>query len=143
VREIVRYASLSPIPGAPRTVEGALNLRGEVIPVVNVPRALGLGDVELDRKTAIVVAHVHQCSLGLVVDRVVDVATFEQSLIDEGAGGLMDSRFVQGMARSGARFVQILDLDSFASPSEIAQFVARASEVPKVAETAPTSGAHS
>jgi purine-binding chemotaxis protein CheW len=119
VREIVRYARLTRIPGASEVMAGALNLRGAVVPVVDVPRRLGLGATRLDLKTPIVVISVHGAHVGLLVDRVADVVTLDGALIEKVTGGLGDSPFVSATASVSGRLVQLLHLDEVVSRAEL------------------------
>src|SRR5262245_14863928 len=86
VREIVRYARLARVPGASHNISGALNLRGAVVPVIDVPRRLGLGATRIDLKTPIVVVDVHGSYVGLLVDRVADVVSLDGSALERATG---------------------------------------------------------
>lgn len=75
VREIVRAMEVAPLPNAPRLIEGVIDLRGAVIPVVDLGRVLGLGGVEADLQARIVVIETDGLVLGLRVDAATDVLT--------------------------------------------------------------------
>src|SRR5437868_6885877 len=75
VREIVRYAELAEIPNGPRSIRGALNLRGRAIVVLDVAERLAVGRAAIDLRTPIVVAVSHEREVGLLVERVLDVVT--------------------------------------------------------------------
>jgi purine-binding chemotaxis protein CheW len=121
VREIVRYARLTRIPGASDLIAGALNFRGTIVPVVDVPRRLGVGQTRLDLKTPIVIVDVHGTCVGLLVDRVADVVTLDGSRLERSSGGLADSPFVAATASISGRLVQLLDLGELVSRAELAE----------------------
>lgn len=119
VREIVRYARLALIPGASDVIAGALNYRGTVVPVIDVPRRLGIGPTRLDLKTPILVVDVHGSYVGLLVDRVADVVTLDGALLEHAPGGLADSHFVAAAASVAGRLLQLFDLDELVSRAEL------------------------
>jgi purine-binding chemotaxis protein CheW len=119
VREIVRYARLTAIPGSLTPILGALNLRGERVLVLDLPRLLGAGNRSPDLKAAIVVVEVHGSPVGLLVDRVVDVATIDGDLLDAADGTLDHSRFVAAVSCAESRMLQLLDLPELVSPSQL------------------------
>jgi purine-binding chemotaxis protein CheW len=120
VREIVRYARLTRIPGALDVIAGALNFRGTIVPVVDVPRRLGVGQTRIDLKTPIVVVDIHGSYIGLLVDRVGDVVVLDGALLERAQGGLASSPFVAATASVLGRFLQLLDLGEIISRAELA-----------------------
>lgn len=75
IREIRGWGQATPLPHAPADVLGVMNLRGTVIPIIDLARKLGMESVEPTERSAIVVADVHGMAIGLVVDRVSDIFT--------------------------------------------------------------------
>lgn len=75
IREIRGWAPSTPIPHAPADVIGVMNLRGTVIPIIDLAHKLGMKSTEANERSAIVVAEVHNMVVGLVVDRVSDILT--------------------------------------------------------------------
>lgn len=73
VREVVRWQPVTPLPKAPELIEGVIDLRGAVVPVVDLGRALGGEPVKISNKTRIAVAEVEGLVLGLAVDAAVEV----------------------------------------------------------------------
>jgi purine-binding chemotaxis protein CheW len=134
VREVVRYAALTRIPGTARAIEGALNLRGEIILVLNVARRLGFGGVELDLKTPIIVVELHGRSVGLLVDRVVDVCTLTPSDLKRPSGS--DAKYVAALGNVDGRLLQLIDLGTILSAADLEELEARLSEPPLLAEHA-------
>jgi purine-binding chemotaxis protein CheW len=113
VQEIKCMARITPIPNTPRHVKGVLNLRGTVVPVVDLRAKFGLGEVEYNRFTVIIVVNVGRRVLGLVVDAVSDVLNLGDGDVQPPPelGGDLDLSFVTGMARSGDRLITLLDID--------------------------------
>ena len=122
VREIVRFARLTRIPGASDIIAGALNFRGTIVPVVDVPLRLAVGQTRPDLKTPIVIADVHGSYVGLLVDRVADVVTMDGARLERAPGALSDSPFVAATASVSGRLVQLLDLGALVSPAELTAF---------------------
>ena len=73
VREVVRWQPVTPLPKAPPLIEGVIDLRGAVVPVVDLGRALGNEAIEVNNRTRIAVAEVEGLVLGLIVDAAVEV----------------------------------------------------------------------
>ena len=81
IREIRGWGVATPIPHAPADVLGVMNLRGTVIPIIDLANKLGMRSTEPNERSAIVVAEVHGTAIGLVVDRVSDILTIPESLL--------------------------------------------------------------
>lgn len=112
VQEIIRPTRITPVPNAPEFVEGVLNLRGKVIPVINLRRRLGLPESATSRLSRIVVTDLPPNTLGFMVDAVSEVIRVPLDRIDPppaGAMGQVDS-YVQGVAKLDGRLLMILEL---------------------------------
>ncbi|RWX81299.1 purine-binding chemotaxis protein CheW [Neorhizobium lilium] len=81
IREIRGWGPATPIPHAPADVIGVMNLRGTVIPIIDLANKLGMKSTKPNERSAIVVAEVHGMAMGLVVDRVSDILTISESLL--------------------------------------------------------------
>ena len=121
VQEINRMTDITRVPNAPDFVEGVINLRGHVIPVVDLRRRLRLASRERDEKTRIVVVDLEGQKAGLIVDAVQDVLRIPKSTIDPppsvatGVGG----EYVKGVARLEAgRLLVLLELEKVLSRQE-------------------------
>ena len=75
IREIRSYSVATPLPHAPREVVGLINLRGSVIPIVDLALKLGMKSIDPNERCAIIVAEVQGMAIGLVVERVSDILT--------------------------------------------------------------------
>lgn len=117
VREIRGICPITPLPQSPAMVKGVMNLRGAVVPVMDLRVALGLPPAEYGKFSVIIVMALSERTIGFVVDSMSDVLSLEPSDI-EGApdvGGRVDVSQIGGIARTGERFVILLDIDRIAA----------------------------
>jgi len=122
VREIIRLCPVTPVAGMPPHVRGVVNLRGKIIPLVDLRIRFGLPAPEAHDRTCIVVAQLAVPGggtrlLGLVVDGVEEVASFGAADIEPTPdfGGAVDARFITGMAKSGPLVRTLVDLERVAA----------------------------
>jgi purine-binding chemotaxis protein CheW len=113
VQEIKGYSAITPIPNTPPYVKGVMNLRGAIIPVVDLRWKLGMPAAEYGPFTVIVVVKVGSKTIGLVVDAVSDVLNIPAADLQPAPdfGAQVDATFISGMARAGEKLVVLLDLD--------------------------------
>lgn len=113
VEEINRHLTMTPVPHAPVCVEGVINLRGNVVTVVNLRTILGLPPGEITKGTRNVVVHAHGEQTALLVDRVADVLRTRRDAIDAPPANVngVDSRFFKGVVRLEKSLLVILDVD--------------------------------
>jgi len=83
VREVVRWQSVTPLPNAPSLIEGVIDLRGAVVPVVDLGRALGGAPVAPGQRTRIAVTEVDGLVMGLAVDAAVEVLSVDVANLDD------------------------------------------------------------
>ncbi len=127
VKEIIGMMEVTPIPKTPGFVKGVINLRGKVIPVIDLRMKFGLESVAYDERTCIIVVEVpsHQgiTALGLVVDAVNDVAHIkEEDVEDTPSFGMdLDTKFIVGMAKSDDHVRILLDIAKVVGQEELAQ----------------------
>lgn len=86
IREVRGWGPATPVPGAPTAMVGVMNLRGTVIPIIDLAHKLGMRSTEPDERSAIVVAEVHGLAMGLIVDQVSDILTISKSLLQPRPG---------------------------------------------------------
>ncbi len=117
VQEIKNYSRVTPIPNSPPNVKGVMNLRGTVIPIVDLRNTLGMPSADYDKFTVIIVVNIESRIVGLVVDAVSDVMDVNQSDIEvpptltSEAG----SSVVNGIAKSADRLITILNISKLIS----------------------------
>ena len=109
VQEIIRYSRPRTIPSAPMSVRGVINLRGKIIPVVDLKSRLGLDSVEPD-ESKIVIIEAGSVTAGLIVDEVDEVITVDDEQLEQAPTG--DVRYIQAVAKVGDRLLVLLDLDA-------------------------------
>ncbi len=112
VQEIKSWVAITPVPNAPADVRGVINLRGAVVPVIDLRRRFHMPDVEPTKYSVIVVVRVGEKTMGLVVDAVSDVLDVVSDQIAPPPhleqGG---TDYMKGFARSGEQLIVILDID--------------------------------
>lgn len=113
IREIRGWTETTPLPHAPVYVRGVINLRGVVLPVVDLKARLGQGATHADPKHVIVVVETAERTIGLLVDAVSDILTVTASEIQTTPDLARDggSGFLDGIAVLGERMVTILSMD--------------------------------
>jgi purine-binding chemotaxis protein CheW len=113
IREIRGWGPATPIPHAPVDVVGVMNLRGTVIPIIDLANKLGMRSTEPNERSAIVVAEVHGTAIGLVVDRVSDILTISESLLQPVPEVTMSSgmRYAEGIIAQADGMICFLNLE--------------------------------
>jgi len=131
VREIIRMQKITPVPQMPEFVRGVLNLRGRVIPVVDLRVKFGLAAVFAER-TCIVVVQVklptgQHVQMGLIVDGVEEVVSLSAAEIEPTPdfGARVDTSYLLGMAKVKGQVKTLLDIDRVVAP-ETVETLARA-----------------
>ncbi len=112
IREINRVTDFTPVPDAPPQVRGVVNLRGDVVTVINLRTILDLPPQEITPWTRLMIVQSEDEAIGVLVDRVSDVATVqraEEEPLPANLGGV-NSRFFSGMYRVGADLLVELDV---------------------------------
>jgi purine-binding chemotaxis protein CheW len=112
VREIIRMQAITKIPGAPASVEGVINLRGKVTPVMDLRKRLGLVVGEESKETRIVVVEVEGQDVGLIVDGVSEVLRIPVSVIEPTSTivAAEEADFILGVAKLETKLVILLDI---------------------------------
>ena len=117
IREINGMVPLTLVPRTPNFVKGVMNLRGQVIPVLDLRLRLGLEEIDYDERTCIIVTEVNGGSkierIGVVVDSVSDVQNIKAEDIEETSslGAKIKSDYIFGMAKTDRSVKKLLDMD--------------------------------
>ncbi len=117
VREIIGYIDVTAVPQTPHFIKGVINLRGQVIPVVDLRAKFGMETTEVTEQTCIIVVEITQgtrtCSTGIVVDRVQEVLDIAGSAIEEAPqfDASVNTDFILGMGKVGDSVKILLDID--------------------------------
>ena len=114
VQEIIRFEALTRVPQSADYIEGVLNLRGQIIPVVDLRRRFGLPSLDRNSSTRIIVVEIDQARFGILVDSVNEVRSIASDEIDPAPplGGQIDAEYIEGMAKLDQGLVILLDIDS-------------------------------
>ncbi len=120
IQEIIRVQPITAVPNGPAFIEGLTNLRGRVIPVMDLRKRFGLAAPEANRRTRIVVAELGAHTVGLIVDGVSEVLRVKGEQIEPPSTLVTtaDSTFLRGVARLDERLILLLDPTHILSGTE-------------------------
>jgi purine-binding chemotaxis protein CheW len=142
VKEIIEYGQLTEIPMMPAFIRGVINLRGAVVPVVDLSARFGGQQTEASRRTCIVIIEIgngeERHDIGIVVDAVSEVLEVSSADIEPAPsfGAKIRADFIDGMGKIGGKFVIILNIQRVLSVDEIAQLATMKDRTPEdVAES--------
>jgi purine-binding chemotaxis protein CheW len=121
VREIIGLMEITRVPRMPDFVRGVINLRGKVIPVVDLRLKFGMEGIEDTKETCIIVVDLNDFLMGIVVDMVSEVLNIsEQEIEDTPAFGVsIDTEFIMGMGKAKGKVIILLDIQKVLTSSEI------------------------
>ena len=125
VREIIGMLAITPVPQTPSFVKGVINLRGQVIPVVDLRLKFGMEELEYTERTSIIVVEVRgqtgNIPIGIVVDSVSEVVNIKGEDIEDTPtfGTRLDTDYILGMAKTEGGVKILLDIDRVLSASEL------------------------
>lgn len=121
VQEIKGYTAVTRIPNTPSHIKGVLNLRGTIVPIVELRTKFGMPTIDYTMFTVIVVVVVREKIMGLVVDAVSDVLNIDKKDIQPAPqfGAKVDVSFLNGIGKSGDKLVALLDMDRLLSDSDL------------------------
>jgi len=121
VQEIIGYQGFTKIPNVPPFVKGVLNLRGSVVPVIDLRLKFGMPEKEYDKFTVILILEVAGRIIGTIVDAVSDVVTLtedEMQPTPDFSSGIRTD-FISGMGRKDDKLIILLDIDKVLSDGEL------------------------
>jgi purine-binding chemotaxis protein CheW len=126
IQEIILMKPITRIPQVPDFIEGLINLRGSVIPIVNLRKRFGLLPREIDDETRTIVVNVHEKTVGCVVDAVTQVMRINRDQIQPPPLGVMavNHQYLAGLAKLDDRLMIILDIDKLFQAEELTAPVA-------------------
>ena len=121
IKEIISLMGITEIPKTPNYVKGVINLRGTIIPVIDIRLKFGLEAIEPTVDTSIVIYEIDHVSIGFIVDRVEDVVTIDKKKISGAPdfGGSIDTTFISGVAETAEGVIMILDLKNIFDHNEL------------------------
>lgn len=112
VQEINRMMELTRVPQSPPEVEGVINLRGKIIPVIDLRRKFGMAMSEKSEASRIIVVEVHKRVIGFIVDRVHEVLRISSDIVEPAPAMVcsIDSEFIAGVGKLEDRLIILLDI---------------------------------
>ncbi|QFI54290.1 chemotaxis protein CheW [Aeromonas simiae] len=120
VQEVLRYTEIAPVPGAPDYVLGIINLRGNVVTVIDTRSRFGLPPVEVSENSRIVIIEAEKQVIGIMVDSVAEVVYLRASEIDvaPAVGTEESAKFIQGVSNRDGQLLILVDLNKLLSDEE-------------------------
>ncbi len=120
VQEIIRMMKITKVPQSKDYVDGVINLRGRVIPIVNLRRRLGMLNAEESNKTRIIVVEIGNKTVGFIVDEVKEVLRIPKSITEPPPKAMsgIDSAYITAVGKLEDRILILLDLEKLFSEEE-------------------------
>jgi len=130
VHEIIGVMAITPVPRTPEFVRGVINLRGKIIPIVDLRAKFGMSSTDETDETCIIVVQARGMQMGIVVDKVSEVLDIASGDIDDAPsfGADVNTDYILGMGKSEGRVRLLLDIDKVLSNQEVTLIHQRASE---------------
>ena len=120
VQEINRMLEITKVPKSPDFIEGVINLRGRVIPIINLRKKFGLPDKETDESTRIVVVNLSDKVIGMIVDAVSEVLRLSSNTVEPPPPMVsgVESEYIKGVGKIDDKLLILLDLNKLLSGKE-------------------------
>lgn len=122
IKEVIRPQKVTPVPKSPSFIEGVINLRGMVIPVIDLRRRFGLPRPDDDRRARVIICVVERQNVGFLVDEATEVCRFGRKDVRPASPflGGAEAEFILGVCSQGENLIMLLDLDRLLSAGETA-----------------------
>jgi purine-binding chemotaxis protein CheW len=123
VQEVLRYTEIAPVPGAPGYVLGIINLRGNVVTVIDTRNRFGLESGEMTDNTRIVIIETEGHVIGILVDSVAEVVYLRQSEVENApnVGNDESAKFIQGVCHKNDELLILIELNKLLTDTEWAE----------------------
>jgi purine-binding chemotaxis protein CheW len=120
VQEVLRFSDIAPVPGAPAYVLGIINLRGNVVTVIDTCQRFGLPPIDITDNTRIVIIETNQQVIGILVDAVAEVVYLKRSEIETtpNVGNDESAKFIQGVSHRDNQLLILVDLNKLLGEEE-------------------------
>lgn len=120
VAEISQMQDITHVPRTPIFIEGIINVRGQVLPVIDLRKRFGLEQTQLSRDSRIIQVEVGVYKLGLIVDAVTEVLPISSSMVEPPSPVIssIDTEFIQGVVKAGERLIILINLERVLSKKE-------------------------
>ena len=122
VRQIIGLQEITPVPEQPRYIKGIINLRGQIIPIMDIRLKFQKEEKDYDDRTCIIVLDVEELSIGVIVDRVSEVIEIDDANITDAPEFNQDisDRYIRGIGKIGEKVVILLDCRKLTKLEKIA-----------------------
>ncbi len=143
VREIIGAMDITAVPRMPAFIKGVINLRGKVIPVVDLRLKVGMPEAEQTEQTCIIVVDVGDVEMGIVVDRVSEVLNIDAEHIEESPsfGAAVNTDFILGLGKVNDKVTILLDISKVLSESDTSAITASVPSAQQAPAAEPSVGA--
>ena len=120
VQEVLRYTEIAPVPGAPSYVLGIINLRGNVVTVIDTRQRFGLDSADVTDNTRIVIIEADKQVVGIMVDSVAEVVYLRQSEVETApnVGNDESAKFIQGVCNKNGELLILVELNKMMTEEE-------------------------
>ncbi|MBI4357007.1 MAG: purine-binding chemotaxis protein CheW [Gammaproteobacteria bacterium] len=122
VREIIKLTPITPIPRVSPYIEGVINLRGQILAIVDLAKKLDLKKTIYSEKTKIIIIELEETKVGIIVNEVTEVLRFSTKDIELPSGLIMNKEiqpYIKGVGKLGDRLLVIIDLAAIFSSTEM------------------------
>ena len=121
VQEIIGVMAITPVPRMPEFIKGVINLRGHIIPVVDIRLKLSMGEAARTEETCIIVVKARELEMGIIVDRVSEVADIASGDIQDAPsfGHGVNTEYILGIGKSAGKVRLLLDIDRVLSNKDV------------------------
>lgn len=142
VREVIRYATITPLHEGSKFLKGVINLRGRIIPIIDMRAKFGIQEMEYNDRTIFIIVDVsgakETVNIGIAVDAVQDVTDIPESNLEKtpDIGLRLKSQYLYGIAKVQDKMLMVLNMDRILSSDEVVDISTQVENNPKVAEAA-------
>ncbi|WP_028449296.1 MULTISPECIES: chemotaxis protein CheW [Chitinibacter] len=122
VQEIRGYDAVTSIANAPNFIKGVINLRGNIVPIVDLRIKFNIGNVTYDQFTVVIILNVAQRTIGIVVDGVSDVMTLSTEQLRQAPefGSALDTAYILGLGTVEERMIILVDIEKLMTSADMA-----------------------
>ena len=121
VQEIRGWTKVTQMPNSPDFIRGVMNLRGAIVPILDLRRRFNMDETEFTMQTVVVVVNVQQRTIGMIVDQVSDVVDIDEKSIRQAPdfGTSIDSSFIKGLVPVNEKMIILLNVDEMLESCEL------------------------
>ncbi|MDD5067708.1 MAG: chemotaxis protein CheW [bacterium] len=120
VVEVIKIMPLTILPEAPRFIKGVVNLRGKVVPIMDLRQRFGIDVSQNTKKTSVIIVRVQNSEIGIIVDSVIDVLNLHSDTVEPSLPVIegLKSEFVDGVAKAEKKLIVIINIEKIFTSHE-------------------------